>query len=326
MSGPSDRVGAFLASLLQPGTVQRYDRALGELHQYCSAHGFEFKDFDVEAQDYVLCDCVLELVEEGRLTVQECRNMVAGTQKLYCGRRKFSAAFRVIEGLAKNQPPQQAAPFPQQLLLALVVVLAAMGREAESTALLISFCGLLRISEALNLQVRDVLLPATHGGGQFVVLLLGVTKRGPENSEKVIIDNSEVVRWIELYMHRHRDRGNSERFLGCSYNVVRYWLRKGLQALRLDPDSFRTHSCRRGGATAMAMARRPLSEVMLAGRWSSEQSCRLYIKKAEVALARWRHGIEQRHWSLFLSLARIGTKVFDCVADKPNGNWEDGDS
>ena len=176
--------------------------------------------------------------------------------------------------------------------------------------MLLAFCGLLRISEAIQLRSDDVLLHVQHFGGAFAALLLRHTKRGAPHSDCAILSNPRVVQWVIAYAAR-RGPPDGNTFCAVSYARVRYWLRKGLVALKLPPDSFRTHSCRRGGATVLSMSGTPFVDVQLAGRWASAQSCKLYIKRAEVALTRFTHTIPSHDWNKLEAIADIGERVFD---------------
>ena len=109
--GPSERVRGFLLSLLAPTTGDRYQQAFQQIMDYAAEVRVTFGALSEEEQDYFIADCVLETVDAGG-TLQSCRYMVAAAQKFYAGRRRFSAASRVIEGIASANPPVQAAPFP----------------------------------------------------------------------------------------------------------------------------------------------------------------------------------------------------------------------
>ena len=191
-----------------------------------------------------------------------------------------------------------------------MVLSAAVNKHGVAMALLLSFCGLLRVSEALRLRHMDVLLPLQHRGGSFVVLLLGRTKQGGSHSDKVVIDHPEVIKFIEKYTMKFPGPGPSA-FCKTSYAQVRYWMRRLLPTLGFAADAFKSHSCRRGGASALSLQGVALKDVMLAGRWSSETSCRLYLRKAEVSLTRFMHGIDDHRWQLICSIARIGSRILD---------------
>ena len=69
------------------------------------------------------------------------------------------------------------------LLLACVTTLFGWKQEKVALAILIAFCGLLRIGEALGLEWRDLHFPVSSEGRAQVVIVLHRTKRGVE--EKV---------------------------------------------------------------------------------------------------------------------------------------------
>jgi hypothetical protein len=91
----------------------------------------------------------------------------------------------------------------------------------------------------------------------------------------------------------------------CCYSTLRRWMRRGAFALGLNEETFSSHSCRRGGATSMALGGAYLASIMLAGRWQSESSCRLYIRRGEVALLRIRQGMTVLQWERVCDIARL---------------------
>eukprot|EP00974_Lingulodinium_polyedra_P114873 11124913-Lingulodinium_polyedra.AAC.1 len=99
-------------------------------------------------------------------------------------------------------------------------------------------------------------------------------------------------------------------FVPLSYNGFRLWLQRGAAGLGFHADTFRTHSLRRGGATALALNGMTFADIMLAGRWSSERSCRLYVMKGEIMALRVREAIEQGRWDQIVAIAAIGEHVF----------------
>lgn len=267
-----------------------------------------------ELQDYTLADMMLELNDLGFGT-QFMRTVLAATQKMYGGRRKYEAAFQVVEGLARGCPVAQAAPMPREVLCALVVLATAIGKPGVGMVLLLSCCGLLRASEALRLRWCDVLLPQEHRSGAFVALLLGATKRGTADSTKVVIDNATTVAFIEKFAATRSAEHRLGYFCGTTYAQVRYWLHKLLPALGFAKDSSRSHSCRRGGASALSLAGLSLQGVMIAGRWKSEASCRLYLRKAEVALTRFTANVSAAQWRLVGRIGRVGVHVLEVLTE-----------
>ena len=211
-----------------------------------------------------------------------------------------------------SQSTMQALPFPEPVLGAIVVLLALCRRPKLGVALLICFAGLLRISEALALTWEDVIFPDQHLGGYFIVLMLRTTKKGILDGERVVLHNKRLVDYLVEFRSRYMKK-SSEPFCRASYTTIRTWLHRATGALGFDPELFRTHSCRRGGATALALAGFPLSEIMLRGRWASDTSCRLCTKKGEVSLLRFRSGISLAQYETITTLANIGEHIGERV-------------
>ena len=95
-------------------------------------------------------------------------------------------------------------------------------------------------------------------------------------------------------------------------------------ALGFEPRAFRTHSCRRGGATEMARLGYSLPQIMLAGRWASDKSCKSYLQRYEVALANVRYAIDDPCWARLHSVAAMGPKVMNNYKLTLAGVWEGG--
>ena len=100
----------------------------------------------------------------------------------------------MIDAWAIKQPSVQALPCPQVGTLACAVWLVACGFTTEGSALVLCFCGLLRISEALSLHIKDLYLSA-EGARPACILLLGQTKRGRE--QRIVLINVGVVSWVK---------------------------------------------------------------------------------------------------------------------------------
>ena len=64
------------------------------------------------------------------------------------------------------------------------------------------------------------------------------------------------------------------------YNTALRDLRKCLSKIGVDPSGFGEHSGRRGGTTAAASAGASVNELMLQGRWKSQDMPRLYTDNA----------------------------------------------
>ena len=83
-------------------------------------------------------------------------------------------------------------------------------------------------------------------------------------------------------------------------------------------DLFRTHSLRRGAATALYARGYPLTDVRVFGRWASERACESYIKTGDLALTRLRQSIVSDRWKLIVTVGSIFERVFQYI-EYPSG-------
>jgi hypothetical protein len=227
--GPSERVRAFVEGLLKPATQERYKAALSLFDEYCSEEDVRFGELDEESQDFFLADFVLEQCENETMTLQGTIDLVAGLQKRFLGRRRYHATALVINGWKKGHPPDQAKPLPQEAAGAMFSLFWAAGMEALAMTVLLCFCGLLRVGEALQLRRSDVLLPCQHSLGRCVVLLLRTSKRGIPDGTKVVLWHPLVVIAAERYVLSSSSSG--DRFLPLSYSTIATWLSRMSHAL-----------------------------------------------------------------------------------------------
>lgn len=289
-----------MLNLLQPASQARYNVAISNFHSWLKEHFVAWDQLTEEDQDFTVAGYILDLRDDGILAPQVARDLLSALQKLNA-RRRLVVAWKVVVGWAVDRPAQQALPLPRLAALALTVLLTVAGPTGAGLGVLLCWCGLLRIGEVLKLTIGDVRLTEAE-----VVLYLGVTKRG--TSEKVVLNDPGVMAFVDRYLAQ-RAGALHERLVVMSYTGFSLWFRRGLRSLGLT-DAYRSHSMRRGGATAMYLAGHPLSAVMQYGRWASETSCRLYIRPAEVILLR-----SERSWSPAVRsrlelLAAIGPGAF----------------
>ena len=198
----------------------------------------------------------------------------------------------------------QVPPMPLEVANALAMLLYAGSRPAEGLAILLCFAGMLRISEALALLWDDVV--ATSRG---LIIRIRCAKTG-ENQETVIA-NASTSMFVGLARPSGKMSGQT-RICDTSYTAFRFWFNAGLRALRMEALGFKSHSLRRGGATARILAGYTLVQVMLEGRWSCESSCRLYLKTAEVAVVNIKRGMDEEN----LELCRLLGESWEFVARK----------
>jgi len=292
------RVADFLRSRLTEASQIRYQAALHLLAEWCSQHNAAFADLNEEEQDWLLGDYLMDLRESESSSVQDGRYCLAAAQKEF-PRRTFKIAWKVLSAWQSEDPPVQAPPMPEDLALAMVVVMTAAQRSAEALVTLLCFCGLLRVGEAISLCKEDFVF----GPGQLV-LLLTRTKTGQH--QRVLIENPVVVefarRLVALSSHPYRAAPTN-------YSVYRRYFLRVLKALGCEHFQFRSHSLRRGGATTLFSRNVPLQTIMVIGRWQSESSCRLYVRTGEAGLISIQRSCAE--FGVIQLLAALGLSVFD---------------
>ena len=281
---PSRRVQQFLLGLVTAATLQRYSGALLCFQTWCLRHRIQFERLPEEEQDWVIAEFILDKREEDEdFPLAVLRDCVAALQKT-APRRRFVTAWKVITGLASRNPPVRAPPFDGNMLAALSTVLLALGQPQVATLLVLCFVGLLRVGEALQLTRDEV--QVTPAG---LVLLLRSTKTGPH--QRVFVQSTQGIRFVQEYLTRFPGRCDDTLF-DIGYSRVAYWIRRGARILGHGDIAYRSHSLRRGGATALFLAGVSFENIMMIGRWSQVRSCRLYIQSAEAQLIAQRRSVD----------------------------------
>eukprot|EP00933_Yihiella_yeosuensis_P016070 TRINITY_DN13874_c0_g1_i1.p1 TRINITY_DN13874_c0_g1~~TRINITY_DN13874_c0_g1_i1.p1 ORF type:complete len:200 (-),score=26.82 TRINITY_DN13874_c0_g1_i1:996-1547(-) len=158
--------------------------------------------------------------------------------------------------------------------MALVSLASVLGQEGIAAGILLCFWGLLRISEALSLKWRSLVVQL-----DAVLLLLGRTKRGVD--EKVVVDELSVITWLSRLRQRRASENDSSiddlPVCNASYSKVRYWMGRMAALLHISDIRLSGHSFRGGGASTLLSKGKAMADIALHGRWSSESSCREYL-------------------------------------------------
>ena len=287
-------------------TVERYSAAASAFKHELESRGVDFDELDEEDQDWILAEHLVE----GYHADLRCawgKTLVSALQKMWPGRR-LKTSWRVLDTWQVHQPNVQALPCPREVALACSVLLVFSGSVLEGSAILLCFVALLRISEALNLRIADVFTSA-EGLRPVAILVLGRTKRGRD--QRVVVSDKSVVDWLHvLIQHRVADGARKDdKLLPTSYYKVASKFGKACTRLGIS-DTFTTHSLRRGGATEMLVQQFSIETIMEYGRWASVSSCRLYLRRGEVALLRCRGSMADELSARISILSQIGVDVW----------------
>ena len=292
----------FLTTKLTEPTQLRYHAAATLFGSWCATQGLNFDPLPLDEQDLALGDYGLDLRQQD-LPLQNFRDAVAAVQKRFSG-RTFKTAWKVITNWQKEKPPHQVPPMSQDILSAMVVVLLAGGQTDAAMATLLCFTGMMRISEALKLVWSDLIVTPTG-----CILVLRLTKTGPR--QQVSINNAVVTNFVLAHRGRKKD---SAPICGMTYAVFRRLFLQALRALGCHTLGFKSHSLRRGGATARLIAGHTLSQIMVDGRWSSEASCRLYLKSVEAQLLLAKRATDEKA----MQRVRLLSELWPCFVSGDN--------
>eukprot|EP00930_Biecheleria_cincta_P021589 TRINITY_DN15960_c0_g1_i1.p1 TRINITY_DN15960_c0_g1~~TRINITY_DN15960_c0_g1_i1.p1 ORF type:complete len:232 (+),score=38.90 TRINITY_DN15960_c0_g1_i1:531-1226(+) len=104
----------------------------------------------------------------------------------------FKLPWKVYDVWTQMQPAQQAPAYPPEVIEAIAASLFVINQPGMGVAVMLCYCGLLRISEALNLRWSDVVFT-----GSSLVLCLGQTKRGLE--QKGVLTSAPMIAWLSSW-------------------------------------------------------------------------------------------------------------------------------
>ena len=285
-----------------PATEEKYSAALAAFSSELAARGLSLGAMAAADVDWALAEAVVDRFEEddGHSGIGAACTLVAAVSRAF-PQASLRTAWRALDVWRKRRPPVQAPAFPPELAYAIVTWLVWAGQPACAAAVVLCFGGLLRASEALTLTWRSLLCM-----GSSWIVILGRTKRGLE--QRVILAEAGIFAWLSAYaQYPHK---LDDRVCNCSYSRFQSWLRRAAGALGFGDVHWTSHGLRRGGATALLSAGHPLPNIMLYGRWTTERSCREYLRRGEVAVLRMHASVDEATWQRVHALASVGAAAF----------------
>lgn len=310
-----ESIWRWLTSRLTVGTQSRYAVARDVLDEWCRSRGFAAADVPSHELDVVCARCILDELEDedDHHTKQRYLDMVATLQRRHSVRMRLS--MKLLAEWQKMQP-KQAEALSWEVTFAMSVT-AVWRHDSPSCAIhfIICFCGLLRIRESLALRAEDVWLSPPADLVPLAVIIVRTSKRGFD--QRIVLESPGTIEWLRAFRLAHPAAGG-EPFAPCSYGRVSCLMRAILTDFGLEGYEWRSHSLRRGGATALAEAGVHFKDIQVFGRWVSESSAREYIRRGCTALLRRRQG----HAELLERLARIASVGHRALACRRVEKWD----
>jgi hypothetical protein len=190
----------------------------------------------------------------------------------------------------KLMPQRTRAPFPLQALLLAFARLLSRGELALALAIWIGFHGYLRPREISSLR-RSQLLPPVSGSGPAAEMwainlhaseLLQASKTGYFD-ETIVLDDVLSRSALQPFFRLLRGDGGTEPLWPFDHNRLVAEYATTMKELQLTALETSLYALRHGGAsTDFLLRRRPLAEIKMRGRWTSDASLRRYQKSAVV--------------------------------------------
>jgi len=170
-------------------------------------------------------------------------------------------------------------PFSRRTVGAIVACLLLRGDEESALVVAFSFEILARVQDWANLRRGDVHAPPGGSRGP-----LGLTLGRSDLGEKTktgwdlgsVVKSKFLCWWLLDWLDRSVPKRPSSKVFAVSPQDFRYAFRRALDLLGLPDET--PHVLRHTGATELFAAGATLSDLKIAGRWSSDASVKRYTK------------------------------------------------
>lgn len=275
-------LGTLKQLTVQPVTRERYKKAMEKFFEYLKAEKLVLPH-KAHLLDPVVADYLEFLWAQG-FGRAEASNVLAALQDSQPQLEgKLNESWRLLKAWTTNEVPNRAPPLPFDVLHAMIGHAIFHKRSAFALTLLLGYHGLLRTGEILAITPKHVTVSKPKGPA---VISLGLTKAGKRQgaAESVTIYAEDSFRRLYQYVSQASSSRSSQPIAGPSH-VWRKQFATTLSALSFSSWDFRPYSLRRGGATEAFRSHGNLDRLLLAGRWQSAKTARVYLNEGLAVLA-----------------------------------------
>lgn len=175
-------------------------------------------------------------------------------------------------------------PLPFPIMVAMSCSLCKGGSWLAGVGLVVAFHSLLRVSELCSLEVDDVIFsdhPVIRGKNAMA-LQLSFTKTG--RHQFVLVSDPDAMVLLAAAVVDARNTGRATVF-PFSPDRFRAYMRAATTALGLQSFGYVPHSLRHGGATYAYLCGVPIEDILVRGRWRSNNSVRTYLQGGRALLS-----------------------------------------
>ena len=242
-----------------------------------------FDDLDEEIGEYIN-DLYLDDLPQGW-----GGDLVCAFKRFYpkC-RRHLTTSELYLKNWARVTARRRAIPASRDLIIGMASAALLDKNVPMAFCLLLSFVGLLRVSEVLTATPRQF---ALLGGGSLLTLALPDSKGAKRQgmAEQVTFYDPTVLRLAAVVLRRGRPH---ERILGLNYPAFAAEVARLGRKFGVDSPRFTPYCLRRGGATWHFTKYASYDATQHLGRWAQAKTAKQYIDQAtaeatEVNLPDW---------------------------------------
>ena len=191
---------------------------------------------------------------------------------------------RILKSWQKLKPTTSATPVSREVMLAFSHFFLTRGKRPAAICMLLSWGGLLRVSEARNLKRKDVSLPTdlrTYSiRSQDIEISLHDTKTGPD--QYCFISDTIIVKILQSLLQHISP---SQPIIPIAYATYSADLTCASTFFGLEDLKITSHCNRIGGALHLFMNKVAVADIAVAGRWASLTSLNHYLINGRTWLA-----------------------------------------
>ena len=256
-------------------TRRRYERALQALlaHFGAEQEGTSVLSGDPEDADALVAEYLEGLWASGA-GIAAANNTLAGVcfavPRL---RRHLDLSWALLKTWRHHEPASRVMPLTSEAVAAMAGFACAAGAFDVAALALVAFEGMLRGAEVFALTVSDLI-----DRGEFFVVRISSSKTsaGKDCAEAVVVRSKVAVALLRIAVG---GLGEGARVSWRTPSQLRGALAALAKGLGL-PGPITWHSFRRGGACDFFVRSGSMEATLVAGRWSSSATARVYIEGA----------------------------------------------
>ena len=269
------------SSIIVPSTLDVYESAVNSFLQFCSYHSLS--GTTSHEVDYYLSQYIESLyqnsIPNGK---QHAANTLFGVIRR-CPQYKlsFPLSRQSLKGYQKLIQSVSHTPLTYYTCVAMAAVMSKSGYLHRAIALLLMFHCYLRVGEMESLLISDIALPEQNRFGSNTILsALRIGKAKTGRNQTVSITDTHIHILLQSIIV---NRLPTEKLFSFSASAFTRTFHQSLSTLGLS-NMFVPHSCRHGGATHDHIHGMNIEQIMLRGRWKSNESARTYIQSLRAVM------------------------------------------